>query len=338
MKEGTEFNNRSTIADHSKATHPTPLLTQTASVGERLEPSCASWNVGQEPWPGQVDARQLLDDLTCLFDYFVVLPEGGAEALALWTVHTHAFPMRDASPYLWLQTRGRRGPSKLLALLGALVNRPAYASLIKPLELLHVVAETTPTLLIDHVDKAVQQNSNLAAMLNAGSTRSTAFTFRVANHCQGKTYAKESMVHSAGVLPLHPAKPSSCSPVLDPGFSILSCWCPKVIASGPMPLGLAAHSILVRVGKNTSKANCPSWEPLANVLRRKSARLVYDHSRAIAAARPQFTPELDASVVRLWEPLLAVAIAVGPPWPTRAREAAFALGIKHRRKPRAAAN
>jgi hypothetical protein len=48
-----------------------------------------------EPWPEPVDGATLLDDLSRLLLHFVVLPPGAADALALWTLHTYAFHLRD---------------------------------------------------------------------------------------------------------------------------------------------------------------------------------------------------------------------------------------------------
>lgn len=42
-----------------------------------------------EPWPESVDGALLLDDLSTLYTRYVVLPQGGADMLALWTVHTY---------------------------------------------------------------------------------------------------------------------------------------------------------------------------------------------------------------------------------------------------------
>src|SRR5262249_44860517 len=42
------------------------------------------------PWPNAVDGAQLLHDLSVLYSRYVVLPEGAADMLALWTLHTYA--------------------------------------------------------------------------------------------------------------------------------------------------------------------------------------------------------------------------------------------------------
>jgi hypothetical protein len=47
-----------------------------------------------EPWSETVNGADLLDDIVNTIRVYLVLPEGGAEILAWWAVHTHVF---DAS-------------------------------------------------------------------------------------------------------------------------------------------------------------------------------------------------------------------------------------------------
>ena len=42
------------------------------------------------PWTEAVDGASLLDDLASFYTRYVVLPEGAADMLALWTEHTYA--------------------------------------------------------------------------------------------------------------------------------------------------------------------------------------------------------------------------------------------------------
>src|ERR1035441_7781405 len=58
-----------------------------------------------EPWPEAVRGAALLDELEKVLGRFVVLPEWAAETLALWILHTYAFPLRDVSTYLGLDRK-----------------------------------------------------------------------------------------------------------------------------------------------------------------------------------------------------------------------------------------
>lgn len=62
-----------------------------------------------EPWQEPVDGKVLLDGLAGVLQRYVVLPPWAAETLALWTLHTYAFPLRCA---IWM---GRRCGGSLRA-------------------------------------------------------------------------------------------------------------------------------------------------------------------------------------------------------------------------------
>jgi hypothetical protein len=47
------------------------------------------------PWPEAVDGKALLDELREVLTRHVILPESASETLALWTLHTYAFELRD---------------------------------------------------------------------------------------------------------------------------------------------------------------------------------------------------------------------------------------------------
>ena len=64
-----------------------------------------------------------------MFPKFLVLSEGAAEALALWTLHTHAHDAARISPILAVTSPQKRcGKTKTLDVLGPLVRRPLPAS------------------------------------------------------------------------------------------------------------------------------------------------------------------------------------------------------------------
>src|SRR5437660_1143949 len=78
-----------------------------------------------DPWPEPVDGKLLLDELTQVLRLFVVLPKWAAETLALWILHTYAFPLRNVSTYVGIESPQKQcGKTTLLTLLGQLVSRP----------------------------------------------------------------------------------------------------------------------------------------------------------------------------------------------------------------------
>jgi hypothetical protein len=56
--------------------------------------------IDPEPWPEPVDGADLLDRITSVANAHLVLPMGGAEAMALWIIHAHAHDCFFISPML----------------------------------------------------------------------------------------------------------------------------------------------------------------------------------------------------------------------------------------------
>lgn len=317
-------------------------------------PERGPWTAEVEPWPEPVQGAALLDELAAVFNRFVVLPKWSAETLALWTVHTYAFELRDVSTYLGLESPEKRcGKTTLLTVLSELVNRPVVASNISPPAFFRVIEETRPTLLIDEADTLLQGNDELRGILNSGYSRKTAYVVRVSSlaapksDAAGPTLAQRtregSRVRASSAqqfeaqgsvsapvnLPSSILHPSPASPLAPRPSSLarFSCWCPKVMASiGRLPDTLADRCIVIRMQRKTTHEECErlrNLDPLP--LRRQCARFVADHQAAIRQAQPAVPSSLNDRAADIWEPLLALADLAGAEWPERARAAAVGL-------------
>src|SRR3954463_3262964 len=268
-----------------------------------------------DAWPEPVDGAALLDELYQALTRFVVLPKWGAEALALWVVHTYAFPLRDVSTYIGLESPEKRcGKTTLLTVLSELVNRPVVAANISSPAFFRVIEETQPTLLIDEADTLLQGNDELRGILNSGYTRKTAYVVRVSH--RGTEMDEIDDDRARGTT--------------RPTFSRLarfSCWCPKVMAAiGRLPETLADRCVVIRMQRKLSAEQCERLRNLdATELRRKCVRFVRDHEGAIASARPNIPEDLNDRAGDIWEPLLALADLAGGRWPELSRHAAEGL-------------
>ena len=106
-----------------------------------------------DPWPEAVDGDDLLDQLVELFHRYLALPKGGAELLALWVAHAHAFDLFQITPRLALLSPERRcGKTTTLSLLSRLVPRPLPAANITAAAVFRTVEAAKPTLLLDEAD------------------------------------------------------------------------------------------------------------------------------------------------------------------------------------------
>src|SRR5205809_4922989 len=156
-----------------------------------------------EPWPEAVDGGELLNELEHLMRRHVVLPPWAAETAALWVLHTYAFPLRDVSAYLGVESPEKRcGKTTFLSVLSELANRAVPLANISSPAVYRAIEEKQPTLLIDEADTFLQGNDVLRGILNAGYTRKTAFVIRVAarRRVESSSMSRRSSMEGAGLL------------------------------------------------------------------------------------------------------------------------------------------
>lgn len=325
----------SIITPHSAGTTPNPqssdIIAPITDPAPAKGPSCRTWNLGLVPWPKPVNGNLLLDELAAVFAKFVVLREFIPVALALWTLHTHAFHLRHVTANIGIESRQRRPRrTRLLNVLGALVNRPVVASHIRPGVLLGLIDESQPTLLIDEAEGLISGNDELSDIVNSDCHRSSSFVVRVSNPQNQST-----KIPAITPAPETLASLGSSPPVLSPGLTLFSSWCPKALAAaGRLPDVFADHCVLIRTCRKTRQDHCEPLENLgryANSLRRKCARFVSDCSQKISEACPEIPREIGGHLGAVWEPLLPLADLAGEPWSGLARQAAIALSKKEMR-------
>jgi hypothetical protein len=255
-----------------------------------------------EPWPAPVQLSTLLHQLRQLLNQFVVLPKWVAETLALWILHTYAFELRSVTTYIGIESPIRRcGKTTLLAILCRLVNRPVVSANVSSSSFYRAIQELKPTLMIDEADRFLKSKDDLQGILNAGYCRDTAFVLRMGQPVPG------SKAQSA--------------------LAFFSCWCPKAIAQiGKLPDTLADRCIVFRMQRKTPNEKCDRIRDLeTTTLRRQCARVVLDHSKEIAHARPELPASLNDRAADIWEPLFVLADLAGGDWPALARQASIAL-------------
>jgi hypothetical protein len=252
-----------------------------------------------EPWLEPVDGPGLMDELVKMVQRYVVLPDGGDTLAALWTVHTHAHAASRVSPILAaISPEKRCGKTTLLTLLLGMVRRPLPASNITSAALFRAVEKYQPTLLIDEADTFLRDREELRGVINSGHTRSTAVVIRTVGD--------------------------------DHEPRVFSTWAPKAIAmidnGGTLPATIEDRSVVLtlrrrRPDEQVEELRLDRLESLAP-LRSRIARWAVDHHDQLRHADPDVPGELHDRARDNWRPLLAIADAVGGPWPERARAAA----------------
>ena len=251
-----------------------------------------------EPWPEAVDGAALLDDLAHTYRQFVSLPDGGAEALALWIVFTYALDAFAMAPILALCSPLKRcGKTTTEELTAALAQRPLAAANITVAALYRTVEQFAPTLIVDEADTFLLTNLGLRGIINSGHTRATAFAVR--------TVGQEPR--------------------------LFSTWGARMIALiGRLPSTLEDRAIVLPVrrrapGETVERIRRDGLLRRLDPLRRRAARWVADHLAALQAADPAVPDALNDRQADNWRPLLAIADAAGSGWGDRARIAARTL-------------
>jgi hypothetical protein len=255
-----------------------------------------------EPWHEPVDGAKLLTGLAEIFRRYVVLEDGAAEALALWTVHAHALDAFAFSPRLAITSAEKRcGKTTLLDVLGCLVPRPLPTANATAPAIFRSIELLGPTLLIDEADTFLRSNDDLRGVLNSGHRRATASVIRLVgdNH--------------------HPCQ--------------FHTWAATAIAMiGGLPDTLADRSIEIRLrrrlpGEPVSRFRADRASDLAQ-LGRMAARWARDHLEALRNADPPIPSGLNDRAADNWTPLLAIADLAGGDWPERARRAIVSMTFR----------
>jgi putative DNA primase/helicase len=136
-----------------------------------------------EPWPDAVDGAALLDEIVAPFRTYLVLPDGGAELLALWVAHAYALDAFEVSPILNLGSAEKScGKTTTLRVIECVAPRPWSLSDPTNAVLYRVIQDFRPTLLCDESDNIVwHERQELLALINSGYGRGGAFIWR----CEG---------------------------------------------------------------------------------------------------------------------------------------------------------
>jgi putative DNA primase/helicase len=249
-----------------------------------------------EPWPGPVVGSELLESICAAQRRYLVLPNGSAETLALWAVHTHVFRCFEHTPRLALTSPEKRcGKTTTLDVLAELVASPFSTSNISAAAVFRVVEKFGPTLLIDEADAFLPERDELRGILNDGHKRG------------GQTVRLVGDDHEP---------------------RLFSTFSPAAIAMiGRLSDTLADRAVNVRLRRKRPNEPVQLFRSnrIADLheLRQKMARWALDHQKKLASADPSIVTLFNRAADN-WRPLLAIADAAGGDWPTMARSIAEA--------------
>jgi hypothetical protein len=276
---------------------------------EKLREFRAEHRIGPAPLPAPAGAA-VLDEVCATLTRYVVFPSAEAGwAVTLFAAATWAMPYLEFAARLVIKSPVKRcGKSRLLDVLGLLVQHPLMTSDISAAALVRSVpdADDAVTIMLDEADttfgkalKGDEKAEHLRGILNAGFGRDRPYkrwdiTTRSVEDCP--TFA---MAVLAGI--------------------------------GDMPDTIEDRAVII-----TMRRKAPGEAVAKFRLRRDKAKVYRVTERlwewvfrgvagAVADAEPDMPPGLNDRAEDVWEAMVAIADAAGSHWPSRARQAALSL-------------
>jgi hypothetical protein len=135
-----------------------------------------------EPWPLPVTGAVVLNEVARKIGFYIALPDGAADAIALWAMHAHAYKAFTHSPRLNLRSPEKGcGKTTALDVLGVLTPKALRTESLTPAVLFRLVEGHEPTLLLDETDGYLKEANDLRGLLNAGHKRGA-----MALRCEGE--------------------------------------------------------------------------------------------------------------------------------------------------------
>jgi putative DNA primase/helicase len=247
-----------------------------------------------DPWPEAVNGASVLNEVAKAVSEYLVLPEGTAEAIALWCAHAHAFEAFIHTPRLnFYAPEMGCGKTTGLDVVATLTPRALRTENITAPILFRLVEAQRPTLLLDEADKILHQADELCGLLNAGHKRGA-----MALRCEGENNVVR-------------------------GFR---AFAPAAIAGiGALPGTLTDRSIMVRLVRAKPDEIQVRFDPRRTEreaeLNRKLARWASENFDQLKKCDPQLPQTAFNRVADNWRPLFAVAEVAGGDWPERAHNA-----------------
>jgi hypothetical protein len=248
----------------------------------------------------------LLGELADFLGRFVVFPsEHHRDAVALWTIHSHALDAFESTPRLALVSPEKQsGKTRTEELLELVCPRARHASSLTAAALFRLVATERPTLLFDEVDTifgpGASQHEELRGLLNAGHRRGA-----VAYRCVGD--------------------PANMRVESFPAFAAVA-----LAGIGDLPDTIVDRAVVIPMRRRSPDEPIESFRsryvtPVANTLHDRLAAWTASVFEDLGRSEPAMPPGVTDRPADCWEPLLAVADIAGGDWPERARRAAVAL-------------
>lgn len=257
------------------------------------------------------DGDELLTDVHRFLGRFIAYPSPEAHlAHTFWVAHAHFMDVWTSTPRLaFLSPEPGSGKSRALEITDLLVPRPVPSVNATPAYLFRKVSDDAglPTILFDEIDTVfgpkAKENEELRGLLNAGHRRGAT---------SGRCVVRGKEIETVD----------------------FPAYCAVAMAGlGNLPDTILTRSIIVRMRKRAPNEKVEPFRPRHhdkpghNLRDRLTmwAEGLQPEVMAIVDAEPELPPCIVDRDADVWEPLIAIADAVGGSWPRRVRAAAVTL-------------
>ena len=240
----------------------------------------------------QINTAGLLSKLSETYQRYSILPDGGADVLALWTLFTYAHDAFRISPILAVCSPEKRcGKTTLMSVISELVFNPIQASSITPAVIFRLIDKMHPTLLIDEADTYIHGNNDMRGVLNSGHTRNAAYVLRTV----GDQYEPKQF----------------------------STWAPKVIGLiGTLPSTLSDRSIAIQMRRKLhhetiERLMMDRIEQVVQPIKAECLEWTQQNLESLKTLEVDAPDWLHDRAADNWRPLIAIATIAGGEWTER---------------------
>lgn len=251
-----------------------------------------------DPWPDAVDGVAVLDEVQAMLARFVVADSPTLHAATIWAAFTHFIDSVKVAPIANITAPEKNcGKSTLLGCFARLTQCPMKTDSISPAAIFRIMDMYRPTLLIDEVDAFLKDNESARNILNSGH-EPNGHVIRVVGDGheprQFRTFGAKALCGIGSIQ--------------------------STLQSRSIRLELR-RKLPKEQAENLKFSDALEWQ----TLQRKLARLATDHSATVRKAGPCSLSGLSNRAGDNWQPLIAIADAVGGHWTKTIRAAAWQL-------------
>jgi hypothetical protein len=248
-----------------------------------------------EPWADSVNLADALDQAVLAYSRYLILPPGGAELMALWSMGTHCFQQFAIFPRLAITSPVKEcAKSLLLRVLKRTTARPVIMTNANIAPLFRMISLRRPSIFLDEADNYLNDKPDLLALLNDG-------------HAQGgrvwRCEGENNEVREFDVF-----APVAIAMINRP---------PPTLLSRSLEINMQRK----RPGETTANFRGDRVDPVLLGIQRKFARAAADSASALQSADPDMGHLLNRDADN-WRPIFAIADLAGEVWSLRVRQLA----------------